>query len=288
MTANIIDGKTLANALQSEIAQEVKIIVEKGIQPPGLAVILVGDDPASQIYVRNKKAACAKVGFYAQEFLLPAITTEEDLKKLIFSLNQNPKINGILLQLPLPKGMNEKNMLELISPEKDVDCFHPVNVGNMFLGRPRFLPCTPAGIMEMLKHEKIDLKGKKAVVIGRSNIVGKPLAMLLLSAHATVTICHSRTVNLPGITRDADIIVVAIGQAGFLTGDMVSPGQIIIDVGQNKLGEKLVGDVDFAAVARKVAAITPVPGGVGPMTITMLLKNAWQAARLARKTVASR
>ena len=283
MTANIIDGKALAKAIQVEIAQEVKVIVEKGFQPPGLAVILVGDDPASQIYVRNKKAACAKVGFYAQEFLLPATTSEEDLKKLILSLNQNSKINGILLQLPLPKGMNEKNMLELISPEKDVDCFHPVNVGNLFLGIPRFLPCTPAGIMEMLKHEKIDLKGKKAVVIGRSNIVGKPMAMLLLSEHATVTICHSRTVNLPKITRDADIIVVAIGKAKFLTEDMVSPGQIIIDVGQNKLGEKLVGDVDFDAVARKVAAITPVPGGVGPMTITMLLKNALQAAKIAIK-----
>ncbi len=283
MTANIIDGKALANAIQVEIAQQVKIIVEKGIQPPGLAVILVGDDPASQIYVRNKKAACAKVGFYAQEFLLPAVTTEEDLKRLILSLNQNPKINGILLQLPLPEGMNEKNMLELISPEKDVDCFHPLNVGNMFLGIPRFLPCTPAGIMEMLKYEKIDLKGKKAVVIGRSNIVGKPMAMLLLSEHATVTICHSRTVNLPKITRDADIIVVAIGQARFLTEDMVSPGQIIIDVGQNKVGEKLVGDVDFDAVAQKVAAITPVPGGVGPMTITMLLKNALQASKAAKK-----
>ncbi len=283
MTANIIDGKAIAGAIRAEIAQNVKNMVEKGISPPGLAVILVGDDPASQIYVRNKKNDCIKVGFYTEEHLLPSVTTEEDLKKLIIRLNQDPRIHGILLQLPLPSGMNEKAMLELISPEKDVDCFHPINVGNMFLGIPRFLPCTPAGIMEMLKNEKVELKGKKAVVIGRSNIVGKPLAMLLLSEHATVTICHSRTLNLPKITRDADIIVVAIGKAKFLTGDMVSKGQIIIDVGQNREGEKLVGDVDFDTVAQKVAAITPVPGGVGPMTRAMLLRNTLLAEKLARQ-----
>lgn len=283
MTANIIDGKAIASAIRAEIAQNVKNMVEKGIQPPGLAVILVGDDPASMIYVRNKKNDCVKVGFYTEEHLLPAMTPEDELKKLIMRLNQDLKINGILLQLPLPSGMNEKSMLELISPEKDVDCFHPMNVGNMFLGIPRFLPCTPAGIIEMLKYEKVDLKGKKAVVIGRSNIVGKPMAMLLLGEHATVTICHSRTVNLPKITRDADIIVVAIGKAKFLTGDMVSKGQIIIDVGQNREGEKLVGDVDFDAVAQIVAAITPVPGGVGPMTRAMLLRNTMKAERLARK-----
>ncbi len=284
MTANIIDGKAIASAIRAEIGQNVKNMVEKGIQPPGLAVILVGDDPASMIYVRNKKNDCVKVGFYTEEHLLPAMTPEDELKKLIMRLNQDPKINGILLQLPLPSGMNEKSMLELISPEKDVDCFHPMNVGNMFLGIPRFLPCTPAGIIEMLKYEKVDLKGKKAVVIGRSNIVGKPMAMLLLSEHATVTICHSRTVNLPKITRDADIIVVAIGKAKFLTGDMVSKGQIIIDVGQNREGEKLVGDVDFDAVAQIVAAITPVPGGGGPMTRAMLLRNTMKAERLARKS----
>lgn len=283
MTANIIDGKAIASAIRAEIAQNVKNMVEKGIQPPGLAVILVGDDPASQIYVRNKKNDCVKVGFYAEEHLLPAMTPEDEIKKLILRLNQDPKINGILLQLPLPSGMNEKTMLELISPEKDVDCFHPVNVGNMFLGIPRFLPCTPAGVIEMLKYEKVELKGKKAVVIGRSNIVGKPMALLLLNEHATVTICHSRTVNLSKITRDADIIVVAIGKAKFLTGDMVSKGQIIIDVGQNREGEKLVGDVDFDAVAQIVAAITPVPGGVGPMTRAMLLRNTMKAERLVRK-----
>jgi methylenetetrahydrofolate dehydrogenase (NADP+) / methenyltetrahydrofolate cyclohydrolase len=273
MTANIIDGKAIASAIRAEIAQNVKNMVEKGIQPPGLAVILVGDDPASQIYVRNKKNDCVKVGFYTEEHLLPAATKEEDLKKLILKLNHDPNIHGILLQLPLPSGLNEKTMLELISPEKDVDCFHPLNVGNLFLGIPRFLPCTPAGIMEMLKYEKIDLKG----------IVGKPMAILLLSEHATVTICHSRTVTLPKITREADIVVVAIGKAKFLTEDMVSKGQIIIDVGQNREGEKLVGDVDFDAVAQKVAAITPVPGGVGPMTRAMLLRNTMKAERLARK-----
>ena len=228
--------------------------------------------------------ACIKAGFYHEEYLLPTLTPEEDLKKLIIRLNNNPKINGILLQVPLPNNLNQQSMLELISPEKDVDCFHPINVGNLFLGMPRFLPCTPAGIMELLKYEKVDLKGKKAVVIGRSNIVGKPMAMLLLQGNATVTICHSKTVQLPKITREADIIVVAIGKARFLTADMVSPGQIIIDVGQNKVGEKLVGDVDYDAVAQKVAKITPVPGGVGPMTITMLLQNTLQAKKLQQKT----
>ncbi len=283
MTANIIDGKAIAGAIRAEIAQNVKNMVEKGIQPPGLAVILVGDDPASQIYVRNKKNDCVKVGFYTEEHLLPAATKEDDLKKLILKLNHDPNIHGILLQLPLPSGLNEKTMLELISPEKDVDCFHPLNVGNLFLGIPRFLPCTPAGVMEMLKYEKIDLKGKRAVVVGRSNIVGKPMAMMLLSEHATVTICHSRTVNLPKITQEADIVVVAIGRAKFLTADMVSKGQIIIDVGQNRVGDVLLGDVDFDAVAQKVALITPVPGGVGPMTRAMLLKNTMIAEKLARK-----
>ncbi len=283
MTANIIDGKAIASAMRAEIAQNVRNMVEKGISPPGLAVILVGDDPASQIYVRNKKNDCIKVGFYTEEHLLPAVTTEEDLIKLILKLNQDPKIHGILLQLPLPKGMNEKAMLELIAPEKDVDCFHPMNVGNLFLGIPRFLPCTPAGIMEMLKYEKINLQGKRAVVVGRSNIVGKPMALLLMNEHATVTICHSRTVDLPKITREADIVVVAIGKAKFLTEDMVSKGQIIIDVGQNRVGEKLVGDVDFDKVAQVVALITPVPGGVGPMTRAMLLKNTMLAERATRK-----
>ena len=283
MTANIIDGKAIATAMRAEIAQNVRNMVEKGITPPGLAVILVGDDPASQIYVRNKKNDCIKVGFYTEEHLLPAVTSEEELKKLIIRLNQNPKIHGILLQLPLPAGLNEKAMLELIAPEKDVDCFHPLNVGNLFLGIPRFLPCTPAGVMEMLKYEKVNLQGKRAVVVGRSNIVGKPMALLLMNEHATVTICHSRTIDLPKITREADIVVVAIGKAKFLTEDMVSKGQIIIDVGQNRVGEKLVGDVDFDRVAQIVALITPVPGGVGPMTQAMLLKNTMQAERLARK-----
>lgn len=280
MSAHIIDGRVVAKAIQEEIARQVKRMVEQKITPPpGLAVILVGENPASQIYVRNKKAGCAKVGYYTEEYLLPGDTTENDLKEVIQKLNNSSKIHGILLQLPLPKGLDSRKMLELITPEKDVDCFHPVNAGNLFLGMPRFLPCTPAGIMELLKYEKVDLAGKKAVVIGRSNIVGKPMAMLLLQEHATVTICHSRTKNLAEITRGAEIIVVAIGKAKFLTADMVSPGQIIIDVGQNKLGEKLVGDVDFGPVAQKVAAITPVPGGVGPMTITMLLKNTLTAAK---------
>ncbi len=284
MTASIIDGRAVSKTVQEQITQEVKQMVEKGLPPPGLAVILVGENPASQIYVRNKKASCARVGFYAEEYLLPASTKEEELKNLIIKLNTDPRIHGILLQLPLPRGLKEKNMLELIAPEKDVDCFHPMNIGNLFLGKPTFLPCTPAGIMELLKHENIDLQGKKAVVIGRSNIVGKPMAMMLLQEHATVTICHSRTLDIPAITKNADIIVVAIGQANFLTADMVSEGQIIIDVGQNKVGEKLVGDVDYDAVAQKVAKITPVPGGVGPMTITMLLQNTLQAKKLQQKT----
>jgi methylenetetrahydrofolate dehydrogenase (NADP+) / methenyltetrahydrofolate cyclohydrolase len=283
MTARIIDGRIVSKTIQDQIALEVKAMVEKGLPPPGLAVILVGDDPASQIYVRNKKMACVRAGFYHEEYLMPALTPEEDLKKLIIRLNNNPKINGILLQVPLPNNLNQQSMLELIAPEKDVDCFHPINVGKLFLGMPRFLPCTPAGIMELLKYENIDLKGKKAVVIGRSNIVGKPMAMLLLQENATVTICHSKTVRLPSITKDAEIIVVAIGKARFLTADMVSPGQIIIDVGQNKVNDKLCGDVEFDGVAQKVAAITPVPGGVGPMTITMLLKNTITALKLQQK-----
>lgn len=283
MTAKIIDGKLVAQKIQDEIKKEVEAQVAKGILPPGLAVILVGEDPASQIYVRNKKSACAKVGFYTEEYILPATTKEEDLRKLIAKLNENNKIHGILVQVPLPQGLNEKNILEFISPEKDVDCFHPVNVGNLFLGIPRFLPCTPAGIMELLKSENIDLKGKRAVIVGRSNIVGKPMAILLLSEHATVTMCHSRTVNLAEVCRQAQILVVAIGKARFITADMVSPGAVVIDIGQNRLEDKLVGDVDFEKVKEVASLITPVPGGVGPMTITMLLKNTLHAAKMTQK-----
>jgi len=252
----------------------------KGINP-GLAVIIVGDDPASRVYVNNKKKACAEIGIYSEEHALPAETTEAELISLIHTLNGRKEISGILCQLPLPKHICEENVLLAIDPKKDVDAFHPVNVGKIMIGDYDFLPCTPAGVMELIKESGIDPAGKECVVVGRSNIVGKPQAMLLLHAHGTVTICHSRTKNLSEVTRRADILVAAVGKANFITSDMVKDGAVVIDVGMNRNSEgKLCGDVDFENVKDKCAAITPVPGGVGPMTIAMLMKNTVRAALL--------
>ncbi|MCQ2425328.1 MAG: bifunctional methylenetetrahydrofolate dehydrogenase/methenyltetrahydrofolate cyclohydrolase FolD [Lachnospiraceae bacterium] len=271
---NLIDGKAISAAIRAELKEKVAGMEKR----PGLAVILVGDDPASAVYVRNKKKACEEVGIYSEVYTLPAETSQSDLNGLIDALNDNPAINGILVQLPLPKHLNEREVTLRISPEKDVDAFHPYNVGLITEGHPRFLPCTPAGIMELIRRSGIDPAGKRAVVIGRSNIVGKPMALLLLAANATVTVCHSKTADLPAVTREADILVSAVGKAGFVTADMVKEGAVVIDVGMNRDADgKLCGDVDFPSVAPKSSFITPVPGGVGPMTITMLLSNTIKA-----------
>lgn len=276
--AQIIDGKKISAEIREEIARDVKEMKERGITP-GLAVIIVGEDPASQIYVRNKGRACGEVGIYSEIIALPEQTSERELLERISVLNERKDIHGILVQLPLPRHINESAVIAAISPDKDVDAFSEVNVGKIMIGNYRFLPCTPAGVMELLKRTGIETEGKRAVVVGRSNIVGKPQAMLLLHANATVTICHSRTKNLGEICREADILVVAIGKANFITEDMVKPGAVVIDVGMNRTPDgKLAGDVDFAGVSRVAGYLTPVPGGVGPMTITMLLRNTVTAA----------
>ena len=250
----------------------------KGINP-GLAVIIVGDDPASRVYVNNKKKACEQIGVYSEEYALPAQTTEKELLDLIAKLNNDKKINGILVQLPVPKHINEETIINAIDPKKDVDAFHPVNVGKIMVGNFDFVPCTPAGVMELINESGIDVEGKECVVVGSSNIVGKPQAMLLLHKNATVTICHSRTKNLAEKTRQADILVAAVGIPEFIKGDMIKPGAVVIDVGINRVADKkLVGDVDFEACEKIASAITPVPGGVGPMTIAMLMKNTVKAA----------
>lgn len=277
--AEIISGTALAATIRAELKSETAKLKELGICP-GLAVILVGDDPASQVYVRNKTKACEEIGFYHEQYNLPAEITEDQLLSLIDELNNSDKIHGILVQSPLPKGLNFKKMIERISPDKDVDAFHPYNVGKIMIGDFEFLPCTPAGVMELIHRTGIDVAGKNCVVVGRSNIVGKPQAMLLLKENGTVTICHSQTKDLAQITRNADILVSAVGKAGIITGDMVRPGAVVIDVGMNRNAEgKLVGDVDFASVEPVAGFITPVPGGVGPMTITMLMKNTLTAAK---------
>ena len=277
--AQIINGKEISEATRADIALEVAQLKRQGITP-GLAVILVGDDPASRVYVNNKKKACAQLGMLSEEYALAADTSMEDLLKLLDSLNSRDDIHGILCQLPLPKHLDEKAVINAISPEKDVDAFHPVNVGGIMIGDYKFLPCTPAGVMEMLRRSNIDVAGKHCVVIGRSNIVGKPMAMLLLHASATVTVCHSRTQNLKEICRTADVLVASVGKAGFVTADMVKEGAVVIDVGINRTADgKLCGDVDFAEVEPIASAITPVPGGVGPMTITMLMQNTLAAAK---------
>ncbi len=277
---HIIDGKAVSSQIRSEIAKETLEIKKQGVTP-GLAVILVGDDSASQVYVRNKEKACNEVGFYSEKFLLPGDTTQEELNNLVSELNSRGDINGILCQLPLPAHLNEDEVINLIKPEKDVDAFHPMNVGAIMIGNYHFLPCTPAGIMELIHSTGIDVTSKKAVVIGRSNIVGKPMAMLLLHENATVEITHSKTLNLSEITKTADILVAAVGKPKFVTADMVKEGAIVIDVGMDRdENDKLCGDVDFEHVAPKCSYITPVPGGVGPMTIAMLMRNTLTAAKL--------
>lgn len=276
--AKLIDGKAIAAAIRGEVAEETQALKSRGVTP-GLAVILVGDDPASCTYVRNKQKACADAGLYAEQITLPATTTQEELLQVVEQLNARADIHGILCQLPLPAHLDDKAVIAAISPEKDVDAFHAVNVGHILIGDEGFQPCTPAGVMELLSRSGITVEGKSCVVIGRSNIVGKPMAMLLLHANGTVTICHSRTADLAAICRGADILVAAIGKAKFVTADMVKPGAVVIDVGINRdENGKLCGDVDFAAVEPLAGAITPVPGGVGPMTIAMLLKNTLTAA----------
>lgn len=280
MPAQIIDGKTLAQTIREGIAEEVRLLEKDTGVKPGLAAVLVGDDPASAVYVKNKRIACEKAGLYPQEHRLSASTTQEALLKLIQQLNVDPRIHGILVQLPLPQGIDSQAILQAVSPEKDVDGFHPVNVGRLVGGEPVFIPCTPKGVLQMIDSTGQDITGKRAVVIGRSNIVGKPVAMLLLHRHATVTICHSRTKDLPGVAREADILIAAIGKPLFVTPDMVKEGAIVIDVGINRLADgKLVGDVDFDRVKERAGWITPVPGGVGPMTIAMLLQNTLESAK---------
>ena len=276
--ATIIDGKLTSAKIREEIKAEAALLTAKGTQP-GLAVIIVGEDPASQIYVRNKEKACDEVGFYSEKYALPAETTEAELTALIEKLNADKNIHGILVQSPLPKHLDEKRIVAQILPSKDVDAFSEENVGKITLGTPRFLPCTPAGIMELLKRYNIETKGKHAVVVGRSNIVGKPMGLLLLGADCTVTTCHSRTVDLAKYTREADILVAAVGKSKLIKGDMVKEGAVIIDVGMNRdENGKLTGDVDFAQCEPLASAITPVPGGEGPRTITMLLKNTLTSA----------
>ena len=274
-----IDGKAISAEIRAELKEKTEAFAAARGYRPGLAVIIVGEDPASQVYVRNKKRACEEVGFYSRGYELPASTSQKELLALIDTLNADPAIHGILVQLPLPKHLDESEVLLRIDPKKDVDAFHPYNVGKIMIGDYRFLPCTPAGVMALLERTGIEIAGKKCVVVGRSNIVGKPMAMLLLHANGTVTVCHSRTKELSSVTREADILVVAIGRADFITADMVRPGAVVIDVGMNRRADgKLTGDVDFAAVEPIASAITPVPGGVGPMTITMLLQNTLTAA----------
>ena len=280
--AHIIDGKRISAAARAEIAERARKLTEETGVVPGLAVIIVGEDPASKVYVRNKKKACEEAGFHSLVVELPEETPEEELLRRIGEIKADPKIHGILVQLPLPAHISPDAVIAAIPPEKDVDAFHPENVGHIMIGDYRFLPCTPAGVMKMLETEGIDVSGKECVVIGRSNIVGKPMAMLLLQANGTVTVCHSRTKNLAEVTRRADILVSAVGKAGFVTADMVKEGAVVIDVGMNRNAEgKLCGDVDFAVVSEKASAITPVPGGVGVMTITMLLENTVRAAEAA-------
>ena len=278
--AKIIDGKAVSQFVKDEVKKEVSALGEKGISV-GLAVIIVGNDPASRTYVNNKKKACEATGIISEEYALPEDTTMDELLALIKELNAKKSINGILCQLPLPKHLDEKAVIENIDPIKDVDAFHAVNTGHIMIGDYSFLPCTPAGIMEMLKYYNIEIEGKECVVIGRSNIVGKPMAMLLLQKNGTVTICHSRTKNLKEVTSRADILVAAVGIPYFVTADMVKDGAVIIDVGMDRNKEgKLCGDVDFAEVEKKASYITPVPGGVGPMTIATLMKNTVTAAKI--------
>ena len=275
----IIDGKAISAEIRTEIKEKTIVFEKENGFVPGLAVVIVGEDPASQVYVRNKKRACDEVGFYSEVYELGADTTQSELNALIDKLNADKNIHGILCQLPLPKHLDENEVILRIDPKKDVDAFHPINVGRIMIGDYSFLPCTPAGVMALLERSGIEISGKECVVVGRSNIVGKPQAMLLLHANGTVTVCHSRTKNLAEVCRRADILVAAIGKADFFTADMVKEGAVVIDVGMNRRADgKLTGDVDFDSVSPKASYITPVPGGVGPMTITMLMQNTLTAA----------
>ncbi len=279
--AVIIDGKAVSAKIREEIKAESAVFEKETGIKPGLAVIIVGEDPASQIYVRNKGKACEEVGFYSEIHRLPEQTTKEQLLELVHSLNKNDKIHGILVQSPLPKHLDEALIVNNIDYNKDVDAFHPVNVGKIMIGEYNFLPCTPAGVMELLRAYNIDVCGKEVAVVGRSNIVGKPQAMLMLHANATVTVCHSRTKNLSEVLKRADVVVMAIGKAKFLKADMIKDGAVVIDVGMDRdENGKLCGDVDFEECEKKASYITPVPGGVGPMTITMLMKNTLSSAKL--------
>lgn len=276
MSAKIIDGKAISAKVRAEIKEETERMTEK----PGLAVIIVGEDPASRVYVRNKAKGCEEVGFHSEVYALPAETSENELISLVKKLNADPKTDGILVQLPLPRHLDEKTVINTISPEKDVDAFHPVNTGKIMIGDYDFLPCTPAGVMRLLDESGIEISGKRCVVVGRSNIVGKPQAMLLLQRNGTVTVCHSRTEDLKEECRRADILVVAIGRAKMIDADYIKPGATVIDVGMDRdENGKLCGDVDFESAREVAGAITPVPGGVGPMTIAMLLTNTLRAAR---------
>lgn len=277
MRAQIIDGKAIAQEIRAELAQKVAELSKKGNQP-GLAVVLVGENPASQVYVRMKKRACEEIGVYSAVHRLPAETTQEELLRLVEELNEDPKIHGVLVQLPLPGGLDETEVINRISPDKDVDGFHPSNVGKLWIGEEGFVPCTPAGVLELVRRTGVPLSGKNAVVLGRSNIVGKPVASLLLRENATVTVCHSRTKDVAAECARADILIAAVGRPRLVKKDWVKPGAVVIDVGINRLEGKLVGDVDYEEVSQVAGAITPVPGGVGPMTIAMLLKATVEAA----------
>ena len=280
MAAKIIDGKALALSIRGDIGKEIARLVSKAGVRPGLAAILVGDDPASAVYVKNKKTACDKAGLYVDEHKLPAATTQSELLALIEKMNADPKIHGILVQLPLPNHIDTKVILEAVSPEKDADGFHPYNVGRLVEGNSTFVPCTPKGVMRMIESTDQKVEGKRAVVVGRSNIVGKPVALLLMHGHATVTICHSRTRDLPATCREAEIVVAAIGRAHFVTRGMIKEDAVVIDVGINRLDDgRLVGDVDFESAKEQAGWISPVPGGVGPMTIAMLLQNTLESAQ---------
>lgn len=283
MSATKIDGKLLAAKLREEVKVDAEKFEREYGRKIGLAVILAGENPASKIYVRNKIAACEETGVKSMEYYLPDSVTTEELVELVETLNADENVDGLLVQLPLPAGVNEKEVLGAVAPGKDVDGFHAVNAGNLMLGNPCLAACTPSGVMELIKSTGTNIAGKHAVVVGRSNIVGKPVALMLLSENATVTVCHSRTQNLADYTRSADILVVAVGKKEFITGDMIKPGAVVIDVGMNREDKKLYGDVEYATAAEKAAFITPVPGGVGPMTITMLLKNTVKAAYFGKK-----
>ncbi|MFA4030189.1 MAG: hypothetical protein GDYSWBUE_001781 [Candidatus Fervidibacterota bacterium] len=280
MSARILDGKAIAAQIEQEIRAELDELKSEHSITPGLAVVLVGENPASEVYVRNKERKCNDLGIRSIVRRLPESASEQEVIDAVRQLNEDESVHGIIVQLPLPKHVDPEVVISHIDPNKDVDGFHPVNVGWMFIGRNRFVPCTPAGIVEILDRSGIEIEGKRAVVIGRSNIVGKPLSILLLQRNATVTVCHSRTVDLPNITRQADILVAAVGRARFVTAEMVKEGAVVIDVGINRVDDKIVGDVDFDAVKEVASAITPVPGGVGPLTVIMLMRNTVLAAKM--------